>query len=55
MTQLADPGKIVQVRILAGACSKPLINWVKNITSKKLSDDFVDNLDQKTAHVFSLF
>jgi hypothetical protein len=27
---------------------------VKNITLKRLSDDFVDNLDKKTAHAFSL-
>jgi hypothetical protein len=27
---------------------------VKNITSKRLSDDFVDDLDEKTAHAFSL-
>jgi hypothetical protein len=27
---------------------------VKNITSKRLSDNFVDDLDQKTAHAFSL-
>ena len=54
-TQLANPGKIVQVGISAGACSKPVINWVKNINSKKLSEDFIDNLDRKTAHAFSLF
>jgi hypothetical protein len=27
---------------------------VKNITSKRISDDFIDALDQKTAHAFSL-
>ena len=54
-TQLADPGKIVQVGISAGARSKPAIDWVKNINSKKLSEDFVDDLDRKTAHAFSLF
>jgi hypothetical protein len=54
-TQLADPGKIVQIGISAGACSKPSIDWVKNITSKRLSNDFVDDLDRKTAHTFSLF
>ena len=53
-TQLADPGKIVQLGISAGARSKPSINWVKNITSKRLSKDFVDDLDRKTAHTFSL-
>jgi hypothetical protein len=52
--QLADPGKIVQLGISAGARSKPSIDWVKNITSKRLSGDFVDDLDQKTAHAFSL-
>lgn len=54
-TQLADPGKIVQVGISAGARSKPAIGWVKNINSKQLSEDFVDDLDRKTAHAFSLF
>jgi hypothetical protein len=54
-TQLADPGKIVQVGISAGARSKPAVDWVKNINSKRLSEDFVDELDRKTAHVFSLF
>lgn len=53
-TQLADPGKIVQVGVSAGARSKPSLAWVKNITLKRLSDDFVDNLDKKTAHAFSL-
>ena len=52
--QLADPGTIVQVGISAGARSKPTLGWVKNISSKRLSDDFVDDLDQKTAHAFSL-
>ena len=52
--QLADPGKIVQVGVSAGARSKPSIDWVKNITSKRLSDDSVDDLDRKTAHAFSL-
>jgi hypothetical protein len=28
---------------------------VKNITSRQLSDDAVDDLDAKTAHAFSLF
>jgi hypothetical protein len=27
---------------------------VKNITSKRLSDDFINDLDQKAAHAFSL-
>ena len=53
-TQLADPGKIVQLGISAGSRSKPSIDWVKNITSKWLSEDFVDDLDRKTAHAFSL-
>ena len=53
-TQLADPGKIVQVGVSAGARSKPSLDWVKNITSKRLSDDSVDNLEEKTAHAFSL-
>ena len=53
-TQLADPGKFVQVGISARARSKPSINWVKNIISKCLSNDFVDNLDWKTTHAFSL-
>ena len=53
-TQLADPGKIVQVGVSAGARSKPSLDWVKNITSKRLSADFVDDLDRKTAHAFSL-
>lgn len=52
--QLADPGKIVQIGISAGARSKPLIDWVKNIYSKRLSDDYVDDLDRKTAHAFSI-
>jgi hypothetical protein len=54
-SQLADPGKIVQIGISAGARSKPSIDWVKNITSKRLPNDFVDELDRKTAHAFSLF
>ena len=54
-SQLADPGKIVQIGISAGARSKPSIDWVKNITSKRLSNDFVDDLDRKTVHAFSLF
>ena len=49
-----QPGKIVQLGISAGAHSEPSINWVKNITSKWLSEDFVDDLDQETAHAFSL-
>ena len=53
-TQLADPGKIVQLGFLAGSHSKPIINWVKNILSNCLSDDFVDDLDQKAAHAFGL-
>lgn len=53
--QLADAGKIVQVGISAGARNKPAIDWVKNINSKRLSEDFVDDLDRKTAHAFSLF
>lgn len=52
--QLADPGKIVQVGVSAGARSKPSLDWVRNLTSKKLSDDSVDVLDQKTAHAYSL-
>lgn len=52
--QLADPGKIVQIGISAGARSKPLIDWVKNIYSKRLSDDYVDDLNRKTAHAFSI-
>ena len=52
--QLADPDKIVQVGLSAGARSKPSLNWVKNILSKRHSDNFVDNLDCKTAHAFSL-
>jgi hypothetical protein len=52
--QLADPGKIVQVGVSAGARSKPSLDWVKNILSKRHSDDFVDDLDRKTAHAFSL-
>jgi hypothetical protein len=52
--QLADPGKIVQAGISAGSRSKPSIDWVKNISSKRLSDEFVSDLDRKTAHVFSL-
>jgi hypothetical protein len=51
--QLADPGKIVQVGVSAGARSKPSLDWVRNLTSK-LSDDSVDDLDQKTAHAYSL-
>jgi hypothetical protein len=53
-TQLADPGKIVQLGISAGSRSKPMINWVKNILSNRLSDDFVDDLDRKAAHAFGL-
>ena len=40
--------------VSAGARSKPSIDWVKNITSKRLSDRSVDELDQKTAGAFSL-
>ena len=53
-TQLANPGKIIQLGISAGARSKPSLNWVRNITSKQLSNDFVDDLDRKSAHAFSL-
>lgn len=53
-TQLADPGKIVQIGVSAGARSKPALDWVKNITTKRLSEDFVDDLEQKSAHAFSL-
>jgi hypothetical protein len=52
--QLADPGKIVQLGISAGSRSKPTIDWVKNILSKRLTEDFVDTLDRRTAHAFSL-
>ena len=51
--QLADPGKIVQVGVSAGARSKPSLDWVKNIITKH-SGSFVDHLDCKTAHAFSL-
>jgi hypothetical protein len=53
-TQLADPGKIVQVGISAGARSNPTLDWVRNITTRQLSDDSVDDLDRKTAHAFSI-
>ena len=53
-TQLEDPGKIVQVGVSAGARSEPSLDWVRNITSKRLSPDFVDDLDRKSAHAFSL-
>jgi hypothetical protein len=52
--QLADPGKIVQVGVSAGARSKGAIHWVRNISTTRLSDDYVDDLDRKTAHAFSL-
>jgi hypothetical protein len=52
--QLADPGKIVQLGISAGSRSNPTLDWVKNISSKKISDDLVDDLDRKTANAFSL-
>ena len=52
--QLADPGKIVQVGVSAGARSKGSIHWVRNISTKRLSDDFVDDVDRKTAHALSL-
>jgi hypothetical protein len=52
--QLADPGKIVQVGVSAGARSKPSLDWVRNITSNQLSDNLLDDVDQKTAHAFSL-
>ncbi|KAF8218919.1 hypothetical protein L208DRAFT_1048983, partial [Tricholoma matsutake] len=45
---------IVQTGVSAGARSKPTIGWVKNIKSKKLSDQFVDCLDERPAHAFSL-
>ena len=53
-TQLADHGKFVQLRVSAGARSKPSLNLVRNITSKQLSDDFVDDFDRKSAHAFLL-
>lgn len=53
-TQLADPGKIVQLGVSAGARSKPSLDWVKNITSRRLSSDFIEDLDRKAAHAFSL-
>ncbi|KAF8231582.1 hypothetical protein L208DRAFT_1211526, partial [Tricholoma matsutake] len=49
-----DPGSIIQTGVSAGSRSKPTIGWVKNIKSKKLSDQFVNRLDEKTAHAFSL-
>ena len=52
--KLADPGKIVQTGISAGACDRPCLNWVQNILSKRLSEDFINKLDQEIAHVFSL-
>ncbi|KAF8223892.1 hypothetical protein L208DRAFT_1515702 [Tricholoma matsutake] len=52
--QLADPGSIVQTGVSAGAQSKPMIGWVKNIKSKKLADESVDHLNERTAHAFSL-
>ena len=55
ISQLADPGSIVQVGVSAGARSKPSLDWVRNITSKQLSGKAVDELDRKTAHAFSLF
>jgi hypothetical protein len=53
--QLRDPGKIIQTGISAGARHKPIMDWVRNILRKQISDDEVDQLDRKTAHVFSLF
>jgi hypothetical protein len=53
-TQLADPGKIVQLGISAGSRSTPAIDWVKNIKPGELDADLVDDLDQRTAHAFSL-
>jgi hypothetical protein len=53
--KLADPGKIVQLGISAGSRNKPSLNWVKNIISKKLGEEFVDKLDQETSCAFALF
>lgn len=53
--KLADPGKIVQTGLSAGSRKRPCLDWVKNILSKRLSDDAIDQLDRETAHVFSLF
>lgn len=53
-TQLADPGKIVQLGISAGSRSTPAIDWVKNIKPGELDADLVDDLDLRTAHAFSL-
>jgi hypothetical protein len=36
------------------ARNKPSLDWVKNITSKQLSDNSVDELNQKTTHFFSV-
>lgn len=32
-----------------------MVGWVKNIRASGLSDEFVNDLDRKTAHAFSLF
>lgn len=53
--KLADPGKIVQTGLSAGARNRPCLDWVQNILSKRLSEDTIAKLDRETAHVFSLF
>lgn len=55
LLKLADPGSIVQLGFSAGSRSLPCFDWVRNILSKRLSDDDIDALDRETAHVFSLF
>ena len=47
---------IIQTGISAGARHKPILDWVHNIDRpNQTSAKEVDQLDRKTAHVFSLF
>ena len=55
LLKLADPGSIVQTGYSAGSRSLPCFDWVRNILSKRLSNDAIDALDRETAHVFALF
>lgn len=45
----------MQVGYSAGARDKPTIDWVRNILSRRTSEDATTILDRHTSHIFSLF
>lgn len=46
---------MVLVGLSPGSRSKPSIDWVRNILSKRTSPSTVDMLDRETSHMYSLF